>query len=92
MANALRFPSRVTGQRGPPPRPHRRNPIIFMGEESHITLDQPDISPDRRWTDPMTHLIRVAFFAISLATITPVANAAVASIATVPVQQDWSNG
>jgi hypothetical protein len=41
----------------------------------------------------MTYLIRVAFTALSLATITPVANAA---SVTTPVQQDsqsnWANG
>jgi hypothetical protein len=41
----------------------------------------------------MTYLIRAAFFALSLATITPVANAA-ATVNTVstPIQQDWANG
>jgi hypothetical protein len=38
----------------------------------------------------MTYLIRAAFIALSLATITPVANAA--PDAPTPVQQDWSNG
>ncbi len=38
----------------------------------------------------MTHLIRAALFVLSLATITPVANAA--PNAPAPVQQDWSNG
>jgi hypothetical protein len=37
----------------------------------------------------MTYLIRAAFIALSLATITPVANAASTAA---PVQQDWSNG
>jgi hypothetical protein len=52
----------------------------------------------------MTYLIRAAFIAISLATITPVANAATAvngappvngtpvNDTPAPVQQDWSNG
>jgi hypothetical protein len=38
----------------------------------------------------MTHVIRAAFFVLSLATITPAANAA--ANAPAPVQQDWSNG
>jgi hypothetical protein len=41
----------------------------------------------------MTYLIRAAFFAMSLATIPAVANAAsVANSAPLPIQQDWSNG
>ena len=41
----------------------------------------------------MIYLIRAAFFALSLATITPVANAASAvNNAPVSIQQDWSNG
>ena len=33
--------------------------------------------PDMRWKVPMRYLVRVAFAVLSLATITPVANAAV---------------
>jgi hypothetical protein len=40
----------------------------------------------------MTYLIRAAFIALSLATITPVANAASAINAPAPIQQDWANG
>jgi hypothetical protein len=41
----------------------------------------------------MTYLIRAAFFAISLATIPAVANAAsVVNTAPASVQQDWANG
>jgi hypothetical protein len=41
----------------------------------------------------MTYLIRAAFFAVSLATIPAVANAAsVANSTPVSIQQDWSNG
>jgi len=41
----------------------------------------------------MTYFIRAAFFAMSLATIPPVANAAsVVNTVPVPIQQDWSNG
>jgi hypothetical protein len=41
----------------------------------------------------MTYLIRAAFFAMSLATIPAVANAAfVANSAPPPIQQNWSNG
>jgi hypothetical protein len=44
----------------------------------------------------MTYLIRAAFTALSLATITPVANAAMVSNAPAPTQQDgpanWANG
>jgi hypothetical protein len=41
----------------------------------------------------MTHLLRAALFAMSLATITPVANAAsVVNTAPVSIQQDWVNG
>jgi hypothetical protein len=39
----------------------------------------------------MTYLIRAAFLAMSLATIPPVANAAL-NTAPAPIQQDWSNG
>jgi hypothetical protein len=39
----------------------------------------------------MTYLIRAAFLAMSLATILPVA-ASVMNTASVPIQQDWSNG
>ena len=38
----------------------------------------------------MTYLIRAAFMALSLATITPLANAA--PNGPTPIQQDWSNG
>ena len=38
----------------------------------------------------MAYLIRAAFIVLSLATITPVANAA--PNAPTPVQQNWSNG
>ena len=38
----------------------------------------------------MTYLTRAAFIVLSLATITPVANAA--PNAPSPVQQDWANG
>jgi hypothetical protein len=39
----------------------------------------------------MTYLIRVAFLAVGLATILPVA-ASVVNIGPAPIQQDWSNG
>jgi len=51
-----------------------------------------DISPDQRRRNAMTYLIRATLVAISLATITPVANAAPASDTHAVVQQDWSNG
>jgi hypothetical protein len=38
---------------------------------------KPDVSPDWMWRVPMKYLVRAAFFALSLATIAPVANAAV---------------
>ncbi len=40
----------------------------------------------------MTYIIRAAFFALSLATIPPVANAAEVDHNPVPIQQDWANG
>jgi hypothetical protein len=48
---------------------------------------KPDISPDQRWRIPMNILIRAAFAALSLATITPVANAATANNTPAFVQQ-----
>jgi hypothetical protein len=47
--------------------------------EREVPISQPlkpDISPDDRWRVPMKYLIRVAFAAITLAAIAPVANAA----------------
>jgi hypothetical protein len=40
----------------------------------------------------MTYLIRAAFVALSLATVTSVANAAPVNAGPAPIQQDWSNG
>jgi hypothetical protein len=40
----------------------------------------------------MTYLIRATLVILSLATITPVANAAPESAGPATVQQDWSNG
>jgi hypothetical protein len=40
----------------------------------------------------MTYLIRVMLLFLSLATITPVANAAPETTGAATVQQDWSNG
>jgi hypothetical protein len=69
--------------------------IILPAGKPHLRVE-PDVSPDDRWNNPMTYLIRVAFTALSLATITPVANAAAADTAAAPVQQnsqsDWANG
>ena len=53
---------------------------------------EPDISPDESLRVPMTYIIRAAFFALSLATIPPVANAAEVDHNPVPIQQDWTNG
>lgn len=53
---------------------------------------KPDISPDERLRVPMTYIIRAAFFALSLATIPPVANAAEVDHVSPPIQQDWANG
>ena len=43
---------------------------------SSSNASKPDIPPDDRWRIPMKYLIRIAFAALSLATIAPVANAA----------------
>jgi hypothetical protein len=56
---------------------------------------KPDISPDRRWRNPMKILIRVTYMALSLTFgIPPVANAG--DNAPAPVQQNdtasWANG
>jgi hypothetical protein len=40
----------------------------------------------------MTYIIRAAFFALSLATIPPVANATQVDHIPAPIQQDWANG
>jgi hypothetical protein len=53
---------------------------------------KPDILPDERLRIPMTYVIRAVFFALSLATISPVANAAQVDHIPAPIQQDWANG
>jgi hypothetical protein len=53
---------------------------------------KPDIMPDDRWRIPMTYIIRAAFFALSLATISPVANATQVDHISASIQQDWTNG
>jgi hypothetical protein len=67
----------------------RRNQFVVIAHKSTAQIpdyrfrrigpslqQKPDISPDDRWRIPMKYLIRVAFAAL-LATIAPVANAAV---------------
>jgi hypothetical protein len=49
---------------------------LFITSWSIYHPTKPDIAPDGRWRIPMNILIRAALAAISLATITPVANAA----------------
>lgn len=41
-----------------------------------VAPTEPDILSDQKWSIPMNILIRAAFFALSIATIAPVANAA----------------
>jgi hypothetical protein len=53
---------------------------------------KPDIPPDDGWRIPMTYIIRAAFFALSLATIPPVANATQVDHVPAPIHQDWANG
>jgi hypothetical protein len=52
---------------------------------------KPNILPDDGWRIPMTYIIRAAFFALSLATIPPVANATQVDHVPAPIQQEWVN-
>src|ERR1700677_4103618 len=70
----------------------RAGAIVSVDHDAKLAVLRGLIRPEDM--KPISYLIRAAFFALSLATIPPVANAAssVAHNAPVPVQQDWSNG
>jgi hypothetical protein len=67
----------------------RQNQIIIHPAEVHVpTQRSRTYCPTIDGNIPMNILIRVALFAASLATITPVANAATASAVPSTIQQD----